>query len=133
MRLSTTRPWQAALLASMLASVLMALMPTRAGAGRDALEAAPTRIEIVVFEAPGCHYCEAFRERLGARYAASTSHHTAPLRYVDATQPEAAGFPLNGEIKLVPTIVVMQDGREVDRLEGYPLPEMFFSMIRSRL
>ena len=123
------RFWHAAL----LCIPLLVVTPSAAGAGRDAIEQATARTEIVVFEAPGCHHCTAFREHLGARYAASTTADKAPLRYVDATQPEAANFPLNGEIRLLPTIVVMQDGHEVDRLEGYPLPEMFFSMIRSRL
>ena len=91
------------------------------------------RTEVVVFEIGGCKYCVAFRDNLGARYLASTTNKAAPMRYVDVGQLDPLSFQLRSDITTVPTIVLMQDGREVDRVEGYPLREALFGMVKSRV
>lgn len=90
------------------------------------------RYEVVVFEAPACRYCALFRQTLAERYLASTSNAEAPMRFVDATRDEKDPEGLLKPISIVPTIVLMTSGKEVDRLEGYPVPEALYHMIRSR-
>ena len=55
------------------------------------------------------------------------------MRYVDIGQLDPANFQLRADITTVPTIVVLQDGREVDRVEGYPLRDVLFEMVKSRV
>ncbi|KAB2850842.1 MAG: hypothetical protein F9K44_03615 [Hyphomicrobiaceae bacterium] len=90
------------------------------------------RYEVVVFEAAACRYCALFRQTLGERYLASTTNSIAPMRFVDATREDKDPDGLKVPISILPTIVLMISGREVDRLEGYPAPEALFHMIRSR-
>ena len=91
------------------------------------------RTEVIVFEIGGCKYCAAFRDNLGARYLASTTNRAAPMRFVDVGKLDPQAFQLRADINTVPTIVVLQDGREVDRVEGYPLAELLFGMVKSRV
>lgn len=98
----------------------------------EADSAAP-RTEVIVFEIGGCKYCAAFRDNLGARYLASTTNQAAPMRFVDVGRLDPQSFQLRSDINTVPTIVLMQDGQEVDRVEGYPLAELLFGMVKSRV
>ena len=43
--------------------------------------------------------------------------------------PEARGVTLNGPITMVPTAVLVKQGREVDRIPGYWGPDNFFKMV----
>lgn len=92
-----------------------------------------TRYEVVVFEAPACRYCALFRQTLAERYLASTTNASVPMRFVDATLSDKDPDGLSKPISIVPTIVLMTSGKEIDRLEGYPVPEALFHMVRSRL
>lgn len=110
--------------------------PTEGGAGRNDPGAGvetPATAELLVFEIDGCRYCAAFRDNLGARYQSSTTHRAAPLRYVDIARAESAAAGLVRDITIAPTIVLMQDGQEVARIEGYPPPEVLFGLVRGHL
>lgn len=116
-------------------AALIALGTPHVGAAKpdaDADTSAP-RTEVIVFEIGGCKYCSAFRDNLAARYLASTTNQAAPMRFVDVGRLDPQSFHLRSDINTVPTIVLMQDGREIDRVEGYPLPEMLFGMVKSRV
>jgi thioredoxin-like negative regulator of GroEL len=120
-------------LAAILGFMLSGLGPDTSRAKPNADIESATRTEVVVFEIGGCSYCTAFRDSLGARYLASTTNAAAPLRYVDLGKLAPDAFQLRGEITRVPTVVLLQDGKEVDRVEGYPVPEALFGMVRSRI
>jgi len=53
----------------------------------------------------------------------------APLRFVDIAAAGADSLALRARIDTVPTVVVMRDGREVDRIVGYWDPASFFKML----
>ena len=125
-------------LAAVIAATIAGGLPTGSSAKpngeADAIagNAAP-RTEVIVFEIGGCTYCTAFRDNLGARYLASTTNRAAPMRFVDVGRLDPQSFQLRADINTVPTIVVLQDGREVDRVEGYPLPQILFGMVKARV
>ena len=125
-------------LAAALAAIIACGMPS-GGSAKSNGEADPgattnaPRTEVIVFEIGGCKYCTAFRDNLGARYLASTTNRAAPMRFVDVGKLDPQAFQLRADINTVPTIVVLQDGREVDRVEGYPLPELLFGMVKARV
>jgi hypothetical protein len=115
---------------------LLAALALTGGAGSLKAVSTPNaseqRYEVVVFEAPACRYCALFRQTLAERYLASTTNAQAPMRFVDATRDDKDPEGLSRPITIVPTIVLMTSGKEVDRLEGYPVPEALFHMVRSR-
>jgi thioredoxin-like negative regulator of GroEL len=121
-------------LAAALAAMIACVLPGGSSAKPDSdADTTTPRTEVVVFEIGGCKYCEAFRGNLGARYLASTTNRAAPMRFVDVGKLDPQAFQLRADINTVPTIVLLQDGREVDRVEGYPLPELLFGMVKSRV
>ncbi|MGE0024530.1 MAG: thioredoxin family protein [Hyphomicrobium sp.] len=80
---------------------------------------APTGIELIAFEAPGCIYCPVFRRDVAPSYAASKTGKEAPLRFVDVNDPAAESFHLAGPVRMVPTVVLVRDGVEIGRINGY--------------
>lgn len=86
-------------------------------------------VELVVFEHTNCTYCQVFRSDVAPRYAVGTQAERAPLRYINIEQAGTDGMGLNGSIHMVPTFVLMKDGREVDRIVGYWSPDNFFKMV----
>jgi thioredoxin-like negative regulator of GroEL len=103
------------------------------GPGRaavDTMTAARPSMELLVFEHPDCTTtCQAFRSRIAPRYRQSPHGAEAPLRFVDITGADADRIALNAPIRMVPTVVVMKNGREVDRIAGYWGPDNFFKMV----
>lgn len=80
---------------------------------------APTGLELIAFEAPGCLYCPVFRNDVAPSYAASRAGKWAPLRFVDINDEGAARFELAGPVTTVPTVVLVRDGVEIGRIAGY--------------
>jgi thioredoxin-related protein len=80
---------------------------------------APTGVELVLFEAPGCRYCPIFRRDVAPSYAISRAGKTAPLRFVDVNDAAAASFRLTRPVTMVPTVVLIRDGVEIGRIDGY--------------
>lgn len=112
------------------ASLLLIL--ANVGFGQAALDGATanrTSMELLVFEHPDCTYCQAFRSRVAPRYQASPQAAEAPLRFVDISRSDTGRLALKSPIAMVPTAVLMKDGREVDRIAGYWAPDNFFKMV----
>ncbi len=96
--------------------------------GADA-ELPKTQLEILVLEMPGCSYCRIFRRDVVPSYSQSQRAKIAPLRFVDVTKTDISELNLASPPTLVPTIIVMREGREEDRISGYMGPEPFFYML----
>jgi thioredoxin-related protein len=116
-------------LAAMAAALVLGLASH--GFGRAGIEPAsrPPAMELVVFEHSDCSYCEVFRDRIAPQYRQSTSGAQAPLRFIDISRTGAEVAALKAPISMVPTAVVLKDGREVDRIAGYWAPDNFFKMV----
>jgi Thioredoxin-like domain len=100
------------------------------GSGHAALDGASPGIpplEVLVFEHADCTYCRAFRRDVLPRFRQQAN--AAPLRFVDIAKNGTADLALKTRIDTVPTVVVMRDGREIDRIVGYWGPINFFRML----
>ncbi len=86
-------------------------------------------MELVVFEHPDCAYCPAFRNSIAPRYRSSPQAAEAPLRFVDITRSDTSRYGLLMPISMVPTAVLIKDGREVDRIAGLWGADNFFKMV----
>jgi len=89
--------------------------------------------ELVMFESDTCTWCERWNEEIAPIYPKTSEGQCAPLRRVDigGTRPQ----DLKGIERIVytPTFVVVENGREVGRLVGYPGEEFFWSLIADQL
>lgn len=86
-------------------------------------------VELLVFEHPDCQYCRVFRQDVLPRYQEGTVTSKTPVRFIDIQRTETTGLNLRSGIHVVPTFVLMENGREVDRIVGYWAPENFFRML----
>ena len=108
---------------ALLAAVLLALtafataMPARAA------------VELVMFEQTGCAWCARWNADIAPIYPKTDEGKAAPLRRVDIHAALPADMQLARRPQFTPTFVVLQDGVEVGRIEGYPGEDFFWGLL----
>lgn len=78
--------------------------------------------EIVVIEAKYCPFCKRFKEDVTSHY-----NGTLPLRTVHKEALD--GFELRSRIEATPTILFIQDGKEVESFVGYMDEKSFYKAL----
>ena len=123
------------LLGALLVVAMAAALSVAGRAARDIDAIAPpaSSRELIVFETEGCIYCGLLRRDVLPDYLKSPRAAEVPMRFVDVNQAGALSSALDGPLTIVPTVVLMSEGREVGRITGYTGPEIFFHMIRHLL
>ena len=87
--------------------------------------------ELLMIEQPICPYCKRFDVEVN--YVESDTSKHLPLRRVQLNDPwpeDLAGIPYD---MLTPTFVLVQDGKELGRLRGYPGREQFWELLNKLL
>jgi hypothetical protein len=110
------------LLLGALAGVVFLLLP----------QAQATAAELIMFDSAGCPWCERWTAEVGPGYAKSSEGRRAPLRRV-AFGTKLAGVALSKPVNATPTFVLVDQGREVGRITGYPGPDFFWGMLAELL
>ncbi len=95
------------------------------------LERAPAgvRLEILVFEAEACAYCEIFRRDVAPRYRFAPLAAQAPLRFIDVGKVDVDRMGLTSRLDILPTTVLFKDGREVERITGLTAAETYYRLL----
>jgi len=78
--------------------------------------------EILVVEAKNCKFCKKFKQDVLANY-----HGTVPIRVVKRDD-KAQGFNING-IKGTPTIIFIENGKELYAFQGYMEEKLFYKAL----
>ena len=75
---------------------------------------------LVMVEEDGCSWCERWNKDISAIYPKTAEGKAAPLRRLDIhdTPPKDMVFKIG--LHFTPTFVLMVDGQESARIEGYP-------------
>jgi len=81
----------------------------------------------------GCVYCAQWDREIGPVYASHPEGRSAPLLMVDIDGPFPDGLALDRMPWLTPGFILLLDGQEVTRFEGYPGAERFFPVLRGML
>lgn len=89
----------------------------------------PAEPVLVMAEEPGCIWCAAWNREIGPIYAKTGEGAAAPLRRVDITDPIPDDITLARVINFTPTFVLLVDGTETSRLEGYPGEDFFWGLL----
>lgn len=117
-----------------IASLLMlTVSPVRAVLDLETSALPEARFELLVVEIDNCIYCGLFRRDVAPTYSASLRARTVPMRFVDINAPDIDALSLTAPIDSVPTVLVLENGREVGRIAGYVGPEIFFHSLNRLL
>lgn len=112
-------------------------MTTAPGVGgavaEDAVDWQATPVRLMMVEQEGCIYCAAWDREIGPGYPKSTEGRTAPLLRVDIKGPWPNGIVLDRRPTITPTFILLHEGAEVSRLEGYPGDQYFYALIGKML
>ena len=84
---------------------------------------------LIMVEEAGCVWCARWNEQIGPIYPKTPEGRTAPLQRMDihATQTDDLNFA--SSLHFTPTFILMVDGFEVSRLEGYPGEDFFWGLL----
>lgn len=107
--------------------------PTQGALESRGADAGATGMELVVFEANGCTYCEVFRQNVLPLYRATAKSRQAPIRFVNLSYADETKLGLAAPISIVPTVVLLDGGYERGRVTGYTGPESFLDVVSTMM
>lgn len=87
---------------------------------------------VYVFE-PGCPYCRLWDREIAPVYPKTAEARRAPLQALDRRDPALAGLKLAQPVRYTPTFVLMDNGVELGRIEGYPGEDFFWARLADLL
>ncbi len=87
-------------------------------------------LELLMFEQDGCPYCKRRHEEIGSVYPRTVEGAAAPLRQTDIRAPLPEDVMLTERHPVfTPTFVLLEDGTEAGRIEGYAGDEFFWVLL----
>ena len=85
--------------------------------------------ELVMFEQAGCVWCAAFDREIAPVYGKTDEGRRAPLRRVDMDRPLPPDLAFIQAERLTPLFVLVDKGREIGRIRGYPGDDHFWGLL----
>ncbi|MCV6547117.1 MAG: thioredoxin family protein [Cohaesibacter sp.] len=90
-------------------------------------------LELVMVEEAGCLWCERWLEEIGPIYPKTDEGKRAPLRRIDISDPLPKNMQISRRFLYTPTFILMQNGQEKGRIEGYPGDHFFWGLLAQML
>lgn len=106
---------------NLLAGLIVALLAVPAAAA-----------ELVMVEEPGCVWCARWNAEIGPAYPKTTEGRFAPLRRVDI-RDLPPDLTVARRVRFTPTFLLVENGQELARLEGYPGDQFFWPLLAGLL
>ena len=89
--------------------------------------------QLLMLEQPGCIWCARWNAEIAPAYPKTEEGRRAPLRRVDITKAWPEDLKeIEGDI-YTPTFILVENGREIARLRGYPGDHFFWPMLGEML
>ncbi len=89
--------------------------------------------ELIMLEQQGCVWCQKWHAEIGPGYPNSSEGKRAPLRLVDINKPIPEDLVEIRIERFTPTFILVEDGRELGRIRGYPGDEFFWFLLGEML
>lgn len=93
---------------------------------------ATAEVELIMVEEAGCIYCARWSAEVGPEYPLTPEGRAAPLRRMDISAMDS-GLELVSTPRFTPTFILIDNGRELARLEGYPGEDFFWGLLMQML
>ncbi|ABG31141.1 hypothetical protein CEP88_17440 [Roseobacter denitrificans] len=88
---------------------------------------------LVMVEEKGCIWCARWNEEIADIYPKTGEGKAAPLQRMDIHAPRPERLSFARALHYTPTFVLMVDGVEVSRIEGYPGEDFFWGLLAQML
>lgn len=111
----------------------LAMAGDATGMPEDKVDWQANPIRLLMVDRDGCIYCARWDAEIGKGYPKSSEGRAAPLLRVDINGPWPDGIVLDRRPTITPTFILLRDGAEIDRLEGYPGDQYFYALIDGML
>lgn len=86
-------------------------------------------LTLLMVEQRGCAYCRMWNNDIAPIYPKTAEGSVAPLRRVDLHAGWPDDITVTSKPRFTPTFVLLRDGQEIDRLEGYPGEDFFWGLL----
>lgn len=86
-------------------------------------------LRLLMAEEDGCMWCARWDAELSEIYPKTAEGQAAPLTRIDIHDPLPPGIALERALRFTPTFVLLHDGAEVGRIEGYPGEDFFWGLL----
>ncbi len=87
-------------------------------------------LRLLMLDSSGCGWCAQWDADVGRVYARTTEGGRAPLLRQRMAAPLPEGVALARPARFTPTFVLLRDGDEVGRIEGYPGENFFYGLLQ---
>lgn len=98
-----------------------------------AAPAARAETFLIMAEEIGCMWCAMWDRQIAPIYPKTPEGRAAPLRKIDIHGELPDDVVLTGRITYTPTFILVDEGREVSRIEGYPGEDFFWGLLGKML
>jgi hypothetical protein len=88
---------------------------------------------LMMLDQAACEYCALWDKEVGAVYAKTAEGRQAPLLRHRIYEAPPGGVSLARPARYTPTFVLLNDGLEVGRIEGYPGEDFFYGLLQNLL
>jgi hypothetical protein len=97
------------------------------------VSAAFAEVTLVMAEEPGCMWCARWNSEIAPIYPKTSEGQAAPLRRINIQDPVPEDITLARRVNFTPTFVLLVDGVEQNRIEGYPAEDFFWGLLGQML
>ncbi len=84
---------------------------------------------LLMAEEDGCYWCERWHEEIAEIYPKTAEGKAAPLQRFDLHGDHPDGVTFTSRVRFTPTFILVEDGIELDRIEGYPGEDFFWGLL----
>ncbi|MBL4767158.1 MAG: hypothetical protein JKY94_05500 [Rhodobacteraceae bacterium] len=84
--------------------------------------------ELIMVEEDGCMWCARWNAEIAPIYPKTAEGAFAPLRWVEI-HAIPADINVKRPVNFTPTFLIVQDGQELTRIEGYPGEDWFWPIL----
>ena len=92
-----------------------------------------TAPRLIMVEQHGCAYCAIWNEKIGPIYPKTTAGAIAPLERVDFADVNSIDVDKLRPVGFTPSFLLVQDGVEIARIDGYPGEDFFWGLLEMYL
>lgn len=90
-------------------------------------------VVLVMVEEQGCIWCARWNDEISHIYPKTEEGKAAPLHRIDINAARPEGMIFARALTFTPTFVLMLNGKETSRIEGYPGEDFFWGILERML